>query len=53
MISLIALISFVVGLVVFASASREVPKELGRLAMWAGFFVLVAELAQWHAIVVR
>lgn len=58
MLSIIALIVFVVGLLVWASTeksepSRPVQREIGRMLMWCGFLVMLAMLAGWHAVPLR
>jgi len=53
MLSILALIAFVIGLVVFCSAEKTIPNELGKMMMWCGFLVLLALAGGWHAYPLR
>lgn len=57
MLSILALISFVVGLVVLAAteASQKPPlvREIARMLMWCGFLVLLLDAGGWHAQALR
>ena len=51
--SIIAVISLIIGLVLFAQTptpERRLLTEIGRMMMWCGFLVLILEAAGWHAI---
>lgn len=47
MIAIVPIIAAVVGLVVYALASTEKPKEIGRALMWCGFLITLLVVAHF------
>lgn len=54
MLSIVALVFFILGLIIFGQTpEKRVFTEIGKMMMWCGFLVMLALAGSWHAVPLR